>query len=298
MPIPATLELPPPRSDDEFDEIVGDVLRHRHGTPHLVRFGRSGQNQHGIDGLDPTVRPDEAVVWQSTLREDDIVGKIQRDLTRMDGELGFQPRLFVVALGTTRDKTIQLALHRISVARLEGGKCPIEALFWEDIRNILCFENRLLRKWYPASCAPERSPDVALIWVKADKQSARIEDGALELPGTDLSLAHTLSKLDREIAGCDQVLSEPRFSEYPAKVSLYRTECIAFRQHMEGEEAFRAWFIEKHWDEVRWFSVGIENNGDSPATGIDIRLKPPEWLCLFKERPTYQGGSVSRKAQP
>jgi hypothetical protein len=58
---------------------------------------------------------------------------------------------------------------------------------------------------------------------------------------------------------------------------------------MNGEEAFRAWFIQEHWSEVRWFSLGIENDGDAPASGIHIRLKPPKWLRFFKERPIYKG---------
>src|SRR5689334_14175302 len=49
MPSPSTTKLPIPKSWDEFEDIVSDVLRVRWATPHVTRNGRSGQKQHGVD---------------------------------------------------------------------------------------------------------------------------------------------------------------------------------------------------------------------------------------------------------
>lgn len=69
MPVRSRLNLPPPSDDDEFDAMVQDVLRVRHSNVHLVRYGRRGQRQDGIDGFDPIASPGTEIVWQSTARD-------------------------------------------------------------------------------------------------------------------------------------------------------------------------------------------------------------------------------------
>ena len=49
MPSPTTTKLPIPKSWDEFEDIVADVLKLRWKNPHVTRNGRSGQRQHGVD---------------------------------------------------------------------------------------------------------------------------------------------------------------------------------------------------------------------------------------------------------
>src|ERR1700722_9788434 len=103
MPIPATARIPPPNSKEEVEDMVADALRVRFDNPHLVRFGRSGQRQSGIDGFDPTAPLGRSIVWQSSLQSKRIVEKIEEDLSSMDGGLPGQPWLFVAALGMERD---------------------------------------------------------------------------------------------------------------------------------------------------------------------------------------------------
>jgi hypothetical protein len=49
MPTPSTTDLPRPKSWDEFEDICVDVLKLIWSDPYLVRNGRSGQQQHGVD---------------------------------------------------------------------------------------------------------------------------------------------------------------------------------------------------------------------------------------------------------
>jgi hypothetical protein len=97
MPIPSTANFPPPRSEDEFEDIVADALRLLFGRPQLMRFGRRGQRQHGIDGVDSTVPMSDNIVWQATLQQEDVVSKICDDLRTRDADLAGQPKLFVAA---------------------------------------------------------------------------------------------------------------------------------------------------------------------------------------------------------
>ena len=49
MPSPPTTDLPRPKSWDEFEDICADVLKRLWKDPYIVRNGRSGQKQHGVD---------------------------------------------------------------------------------------------------------------------------------------------------------------------------------------------------------------------------------------------------------
>src|SRR5262245_59635604 len=107
MPTPATSRVPLPKDDNEFEDIVVDALRVRFGNPSLVRFGRSGQNQHGIDGYDATTAANSTIVWQTTLQEKGLLQKVRRDLAELDAQDAYRPTQFVVAIGRPRDATLQ-----------------------------------------------------------------------------------------------------------------------------------------------------------------------------------------------
>ena len=49
MPSPTTTDLPIPKSWDEFEDICADLLKCMWRDPYVVRNGRSGQRQHGVD---------------------------------------------------------------------------------------------------------------------------------------------------------------------------------------------------------------------------------------------------------
>ena len=49
MPTPSTTDLPRPKSWDEFEDIVWDLYSRQWPQSHVVRNGRAGQRQHGVD---------------------------------------------------------------------------------------------------------------------------------------------------------------------------------------------------------------------------------------------------------
>jgi hypothetical protein len=151
MPTPSTANFPPPQFEQEFESMVADALRSRFDNPRLVSFGRRGQSQYGIDGFDPTVPMENAIVWQATLRNNDVVSKINADLASFDAEFAEKPpSLFVVALGIARDAATQRHFQKLSVARSQEKKCSLMPLFWEDIRDELCRDPQLTRKQFSA----------------------------------------------------------------------------------------------------------------------------------------------------
>jgi hypothetical protein len=49
MPSPSTTNQPFPKSWDEFEDICADILKRIWNDPYIVRHGRSGQKQNGVD---------------------------------------------------------------------------------------------------------------------------------------------------------------------------------------------------------------------------------------------------------
>lgn len=192
---PATANFPPPSSADEMDNMAEDALRERYGRRHLIRFGRSGQRQGGIDGLD---QADPTLVWQTTLQQDRVTAKIARDLAAMDSDGHFRPEVFVLVLGFPRDAGLQREVQRISGQRQIEGKCRVDALFWEDVRQILVGDPALRAKHFvgfeaDASHGAElaeleieraklaRTPDLHLRWREGQVTGNESESRRLEI---------------------------------------------------------------------------------------------------------------------
>jgi len=214
MPIPATADLPPPRDEDEFENMVADALRLRFQDPRLVRVGRRGQPQGGIDGGDMTAPRDRSPVWQATLGQE-VEKKIARDLATVDADPRGQPSLFVVALGRKRDATLTLHFEELSCARLKENKCPLLVLFWEDIRDNLCQDVAVARKWYPTlypsenrgSTADLQADDLLVLAALAEHRDEHGDDPdpwATALLGLELEIRTGLAS--RKINDAEEIL--------------------------------------------------------------------------------------------
>lgn len=164
----ATGKLPIPKSDNEFDNIATDALTLRYPGRSLIRFGRSGQAQHGIDGLDQS-SPD--LVWQSTLQEKGALKKLQADLAAMDGHFE-DVQVFVACLGFDRDGKLQDDLRKLSGQRQLDGKCGIEVLFWGDITDTLANDPVRFAKHFPEH-APSPALEALAKAALADRDAAR-----------------------------------------------------------------------------------------------------------------------------
>jgi hypothetical protein len=164
----ATGKLPIPKSADEFEDIAADALRLRYPGRSLSRFGRSGQAQHGIDGFDQA-QPD--LVWQCTLQEAGVLGKLQEDLLAMDAQFS-EVGVFVACLGFERDTKLQTELRKLSAERQLADKGHIEALFWGDLTDALANDPTLFAKHFPQH-APSAALDALAKAALEDREEAR-----------------------------------------------------------------------------------------------------------------------------
>jgi hypothetical protein len=157
MPSPTTTELPIPKSWDEFEDICADLLKRLWRDPYVVRNGRSGQKQHGVDIYGKPVhlkdQGTETAAAQckrvDALTEDDVKKEIEQAAE-------FQPKLQEYILFTTlkRDANLQ------EYVRTQRWAIPrVEILFWEDLSLQLSGFDELLKKHFPRWFQSKTSKD-------------------------------------------------------------------------------------------------------------------------------------------
>ena len=75
MPLLATSDFPPPKNDKEFEEMVRDIFATHWSDPDTKIFGRSGQEQRGVDVYG---RPNQQDFWFGIQCKVRKTGKLSR----------------------------------------------------------------------------------------------------------------------------------------------------------------------------------------------------------------------------
>jgi hypothetical protein len=153
MPTVAQGDFPPPKSWDEFEDIVADLYRRIWNDPGATRYGRSGQPQQGVDIYGQPGHLEGGYAGIQCKRYD--VGTLTRAVVL--AEIGkaeeFTPPLaeYVIATTDRRDGKLQKAVREVNEARRAAGIFPVRIVFWEDLCSQLTHPgNRdLLQKHYP-----------------------------------------------------------------------------------------------------------------------------------------------------
>lgn len=132
MPSPSTTNLPRPKSWDEFEDICADVLRRVWEDPYIVRNGRSGQRQYGVDcyGLPkhlggPATKKYAGVQCKET---DTLSIAIVREEAKKAEK--FKPSLseYVVMSTAPRDSKVQE-----EVRNYDWPFERVHVMFWDDV---------------------------------------------------------------------------------------------------------------------------------------------------------------------
>jgi hypothetical protein len=147
MPSPSTTELPVPKSWDEFEDICSDLVSRKWRDPYVMRNGRSGQKQFGVDIIGRPVhlkgQGSGIAVAQckrvQELKEADIA-------TEIEACYSFQPlpEEYLILTTLPRDAKLQAFVRNAqwSIPR-------VEILFWDDLSLYLCEFDELLKKHFP-----------------------------------------------------------------------------------------------------------------------------------------------------
>lgn len=152
MPTSSQMNLPKTKSVGEFEEICVDVLNTLYNEKNFDIFGRRGQRQDGIDiierghaSTDFTVAQCKNYFTKSTIKN--FVNIVKNDVFTANEMFCNQNKiqLFIAMTSISRDSHIQAKAREITELNLR-------IMFWEDIQEVICSSNRLMKKYYPSFC--------------------------------------------------------------------------------------------------------------------------------------------------
>lgn len=148
MPTTASINLPTPKSWDEFEDICLSVAKLKFKSTNFNRYGRTGQKQHGVD---ITGKDDFGFLiglqCKNTLNL--LTEKIiENEIVKAES---FAPRLSTLYIATTRppDAPLQSLIKKLSNQRVAQGNFAIGVLFWTDIEQELSKDINELKRFYP-----------------------------------------------------------------------------------------------------------------------------------------------------
>lgn len=144
-------QLPLPRDPAVFEDLVCDVLSRQYRTYNLQRYGRSGQEQRGVDVVGVAiagVAVDQIIGAQCKHTPGGLTKKIiQSEVEKAEK---FQPSLdrYIIATTSPRDTQVQDFVTSLSQKRVTEEKFPIEVLFWDDLCSKISNYPDLLYKYF------------------------------------------------------------------------------------------------------------------------------------------------------
>ncbi|NMM20946.1 MAG: hypothetical protein HHJ15_13500 [Rhodoferax sp.] len=148
MPTYANIQMPPPKSWDEFEAIVCSAAKNRWNSANFTLHGRQGQRQDGVDvygrdDKDRLVGVQCKNTWMGVSK-----GTIRDEVVKAES---FQPTLGQLYIATTAntDKRVQAFVRELSEERIKTGRFEITILFWNDIWNDLTLDESRLFQHYP-----------------------------------------------------------------------------------------------------------------------------------------------------
>ena len=177
MPSPSTTKLPPPKFWDEFEDICADVLKRVWEDPYIVRNGRSGQRQHGVDcfGEPKHLMVSSAKNFAGAQCKDTVNLSIEVIREEAEKAKEFRPQLAEYLFMTTaaRDAKVQE-----DVRTQDWPFSRIHVMFWEDISLELSGHEDLLQKYFPGWMKRTTTEEQVLnVLLSSQPEDFRYDDG-------------------------------------------------------------------------------------------------------------------------
>jgi hypothetical protein len=176
-------EYAPPRSWDQFEELCADLFEALWSDPALVRHGRAGQAQDGVDivAARGAIHP---IGLQCKKKSRWPVTRLRKQ--EIDAEIGkaehFQPELkeFYILTTAATDEAVQEHVRKLNIERKKRGAFTVAVLFWPEIIRRVARHDQVARKHFPVHGGQAFSPLLATWYVS---------DGKLELDGAEWLLS-------------------------------------------------------------------------------------------------------------
>jgi hypothetical protein len=150
MPNANNEQLRPPSSWDEFEDICADLFSLEWDYANVVRYGQSGQAQHGVDiygmadGEDAGVQCKSKRAWPPTKL---TIAEIDAEIKRAKN---FRPKLNTYIIVTTAENDARVLDHvnRLSAKHAKRGLFSVHVHGWMELTRRIRNHPKLLEKHF------------------------------------------------------------------------------------------------------------------------------------------------------
>jgi hypothetical protein len=200
-------DYPPPRSWEQFEELCADIFQAEWRDPALVRNGRAGQEQNGVDivGRNGAIYP---IGLQCKKKRRWPVSKLtSKEIDdEVDAARAFDPPLKAFYLLTTAadDGALQAHVRTLNAAQRKGKSFEVILLGWSEIVRRATLHPAVADKHFGARGSAARSPLHAVFY---------LNKGRLEATGEVLALSVRELIQDFRDDPCGHVLVRQRESD-------------------------------------------------------------------------------------
>lgn len=229
-------DYPPPRSWEQFEELCADVFQSSWQDPAMVRHGRAGQRQDGVDivGRNGTVYP---IGLQCKRRSSWPVSKLTTK--QIDDEVlaaeKFQPKLEAFYILTTAPDDKVLQSHVRNINEKQNKSFVVILLGWGEILRRALKDPQVADKHFGPKGSASRSPLLGTWYTthgRLEKTSAELSLDFQELweDFQDWPNGHIVIR-DRETDSLNQEIAA--LGDSPQSTSQ-REQRLALRQQLRG----------------------------------------------------------------
>ena len=177
-------EYPPPRSWEQFEDLCADLFEAMWSDPGLVRHGRAGQVQFGVDivAARGSIYPVGLQCKKKSLWPVKKLSASEVDREVEEAEK-FSPALKELYILTTAlaDERLQKHVRTLNESRETQKKFPVVVLFWSEIVRRVARFDQVASKHFPIGGSKNNFSPLLATWY--------INGGKLELTNNDWHLA-------------------------------------------------------------------------------------------------------------
>lgn len=196
-------QLRPPPTWEAFEEICADLFSRLWNDPQVVRYGRGGQAQHGVDiygkkdGDDAGVQCKAKREWPPTkLTTAEIDAEVEKAKK-------FRPHLKTYIVATTAENDVRLTDHvnAISAKHAKQGLFRVTVYGWSDLARRLWDYPELLKKHFDIYVLRRLRDDVnALPDAVADRVAEKLQNASLNANAAEQAPSKQPGLLDDKLA--------------------------------------------------------------------------------------------------
>ncbi|QCY14138.1 restriction endonuclease [Pseudomonas sp. MPC6] len=306
-------EYAPPRSWEQFEELCADLFEAAWSDPTLVRNGRSGQRQHGVDiiasrgAIYPVgIQCKKKSTWP--LKEIKF-HDIEKEVNEADK---FSPSLkeFYVLTTATNDAKLLAQVRKFNTARTKDKKFTVEIIFWPEIVRKIASHSSVAKKHFPIAGSEGTFSPLLASWhpksgkIDIDHKEWVIETSELGENFYDHPNGHIIirqQETEKMISDLQAYNRNSTDLQGRRKIlSLRRGLRYARNRENDLQNCIRALYLNKTFAEyLRDISDSGVETADILRSLIEVSLEPPNGeLYCAKVRLTppekFQPGNIFR----